>query len=273
MAGGLGTRGRPYTEYFPKAMTPVRGRPLVSHIARYAGSFGFIDGIVIVTDLEGLGGQIRNYYSSRNDGVRCPVTFVQDSQSGTGGDLLHIRDELGDDGQFVLWFVDNLCAVDLEGMYRRFQNSGSMACVATRSKRAEETGFAKVDNFGIVTEFMEKPVIELPVPECLGVYILDSAILARVSYLMDASSSSSSSSITSRHRKKSSGTDTADVRTSVNLSSDILEDLSREGAISAFDIGDAEWIDMESPAVMGRNGARIDRIVSRMNLEMKRRGP
>ena len=29
LAGGKGTRGKPYTDYFPKAMIPVNGKPLI----------------------------------------------------------------------------------------------------------------------------------------------------------------------------------------------------------------------------------------------------
>ena len=36
------------------------------------------------------------------------ITFVQDSQSGTGGDLLHIENNLKGEDEFVLWFVTKL---------------------------------------------------------------------------------------------------------------------------------------------------------------------
>ncbi|MFB5616790.1 MAG: NDP-sugar synthase, partial [Nitrosopumilus sp.] len=35
LAGGSGTRGKPYTEYFPKAMIPINGKPLVDYVVRY----------------------------------------------------------------------------------------------------------------------------------------------------------------------------------------------------------------------------------------------
>ena len=31
-AGGKGTRGKPYTDYFPKAMIPINGKPLINYI-------------------------------------------------------------------------------------------------------------------------------------------------------------------------------------------------------------------------------------------------
>ena len=111
LAGGKGTRGKPYTEYFPKAMTPINGKPLIDYVVSYLKSFNFIKEIIIISDYEGLGGQIKNYYGDQKN-----IKFVQDSQSGTGGDLLHIEKELKNESQFLLWFVDNLCAIDIKKM-------------------------------------------------------------------------------------------------------------------------------------------------------------
>lgn len=269
MAGGQGTRGRPYSEYFPKAMTPVRDKPLIDHIVRYVESFEFVDQIVVITDLAGLGGQIYNYYGADDptyDSGR--IAFVQDSQSGTGGDLLHASGLVPPGEPFVLWFADNLCAVDLAGMYRQFRDMGSTACIATRAKRAEETGFAAVDDDGVVLKFIEKPVMDLPLSECLGVYMLHHGVLSRISDAMDRVNSET------RATRKAGGDSGGDsgsdnrrgtaVRTQINLSHDILQGLSEEGAISAFDIGDAQWVDVESPAVLERKKDAIREILSEM---------
>lgn len=235
LAGGKGTRGRPYTEYFPKAMTPINGRPLIDYVANYLNSFAFIKEIIIISDYKGLGGQIRNYYDNLDNGAN--ITFVQDSQSGTGGDLLHIEKELQGESEFILWFVDNLCAVDLEKMRDFFKEKSSMACIATRTKRKEETGFAIVEN-GIITEFKEKPRMKLPLAECLGVYILGKEILKKIK-------------AKSRQGK-------------VNLSFDILQQLSKEKKISAYDIGETEWIDAESPMTLERNKDAVKKIIKQM---------
>ena len=237
LAGGRGTRGRPYTDYFPKAMIPVDGRPLIDHVARHLRSYEFIDKLVIISDFAGLGGQIRNYFGDR-DGI----TYVQDSQSGTAGDLLHAQDILEEESGFVLWFVDNLCAVDLEGMKRQFESRNSEACIATRSRRREETGFVSVRDDGTVTEFREKPTLGLQMPECLGIYMLGGGIMERI-----------------KMAKEEAG-DGAEI----NLSYDILQQISGEGRVSAFDIGDSEWIDAESPTVLERNRRTVAEITRRM---------
>ena len=234
LAGGKGTRGKPYTEYFPKAMTPVKGKPLIDYVLKYLKSFSFIEDIIIVSDFNGLGGQIKNYYGDQKN-----ITFVQDSQSGTGGDLLHIGNMLKGESEFVLWFVDNLCAIDLKKMQALFREKNSSACIAIRTKRKEETGFATVEN-GIIKEFKEKPTIKLQLSECLGIYMLGKDIIKRIK---------------AKQKQKE-----------INLSYDILQQLSKEGKISAFDIGDNEWIDAESPMVLERNEKTVNKIIKQMGL-------
>jgi mannose-1-phosphate guanylyltransferase len=232
LAGGKGTRGKPYTEYFPKAMIPINGKPLIDYIVKYLKSFSFIKEIIIISDFNGLGGQIKNYYGNQKN-----ITFVQDSQSGTGGDLLYIEREVKDESEFVLWFVDNLCAIDLKKMKEFFKEKNSSACIAIRTKRKEETGFATVEN-GIIKEFREKPVMKLQLSECLGIYILGKNIIKRIK--------------TKRKQKE------------INLSYDILQELSKEGKISAFDIEDTEWIDVESPTILERNEKTVKTIIKQM---------
>ena len=159
MAGGCGTRGRPYTEFIPKSAIPVNGRPVIAHVAEYLASLPEISEIIILSDFTGLGEQIRNYFgSSKVNGKR--IKFIQDSQSGTGGDLLHLRPHLKA-GNFILWFADNICAVDAASMLHTLKMTKTLACVAMRSSRKEETGFADVEG-DIVKRFVEKPTVKLP---------------------------------------------------------------------------------------------------------------
>lgn len=237
LAGGKGSRGKPYTEYFPKAMTPINGKPLIDYIVKYLGSLKLIDEIIIIADFKGLGGQVKNYYEAHSRFKK--IIFAQDSQSGTGGDLLHVKNHLKGESEFLLWFVDNLCAINVKEMKQFFKEKNSLACIATRTKRKEETGFAIVKD-GIVSKFIEKPVVNLDMSECLGIYILGKDILKKIQ---------------AKSRQKS-----------INLSFDILQDLSKNAKISAYDIGNKEWLDVESPTILERNEKKVKKIIRQMEL-------
>jgi len=237
LAGGKGTRAKPFTDFFPKAMIPIEGKPLIDHIIGYLSSFSFIDEILVVSDFKGLGGQIKHYFDNPKKGKK--IKFVQDSGSGTAGDLLHVSRSLKGSEEFLLWFVDNLCAIDIKKMINFFKQNKSIACIATRTTRKEETGFAAVKD-GIITEFMEKPTIKMQMAECLGIYVLGADILKKI-------------------KMKRSDED-------LNLSFDILQDLSKQGKVSAFDIGKKPWLDVESPAMLERNIKVVKDIIKEMKV-------
>lgn len=238
MAGGRGTRGRPFTEYIPKAMIPVHGRPLIYHVVKYLSKFKIIDDIIILGDFSGIGKQIEKYFENHIS-FKKPIKFIQDSQSGTGGDLVHLRSTLGKNKEFILWFVDNLCPVDINKMHRFHKDAKTVATIAVRKYRKEETGFAIVNN-GIIEEFKEKPTIELQMAECLGIYIINSEIINKIK--------------TKKQRKKD-----------LNLSYDILQPLSRKRKIAAYDIGKTQWLDIDSPTRVDRNKELVDFIIKKFD--------
>jgi mannose-1-phosphate guanylyltransferase len=119
-----------------------------------------------------------------------------------------------------------------------FKERKSSACIATRTKRKEETGFATVED-GIIKEFKEKPIMKLQLSECLGIYMLGKEIIQKI-------------------KKKK--------QKQVNLSYDILQQLSKEGKVSAYDIAEREWIDAESPMILERNQKTVKKIIKQMGL-------
>ena len=81
-------------------------------------------------------------------------------------------------------------------------------------------------------------VIKLQLSECLGIYMLGKDIIKRI-----------------KEKQK---------QKQINLSFDILQTLSKEGRISAYDIEDREWIDAESPIVLERNEKIVKKIIKQM---------
>ena len=236
LAGGRGTRGKPFTDYFPKTMIPIEGKPLIDHIVSYVSSFGFIDEIIILADYNGIGSQIKGYFENR--ATKKKIRFIQDSQSGTGGDLVHLSNLLGKSSEFLLWFSDNLTPIDLGKMFKFYKQKKSIACIATRRYRKEETGYAVVKD-GLILGFKEKPVIKLQMAECLGIYILATKILKLIK---------------SKQKRQRN----------INLSYDILQGLSKSKTISAFDIEKTPWIDIESPTKIERNQEFVKGIIKKM---------
>ena len=50
----------------------------------------------------------------------------------------------------------------------------------------------------------------------------------------------------------------------INLSYDILQPLSKKGNVSAYNIGDKQWLDVESPVIVERNEKTVLEIIKQM---------
>ena len=214
-------------------MIPIHGTPLISHIVKHVSSFKIVDEVIILADFGGLGMQVKQYFENHRH-LKKPLKFIQDSQSGTGGDLIHLEREVRGEPEFLLWFVDNLVALDVDEMCRFHRKTGTLATIATRRYRREETGYAVVED-GLIVEFKEKPTIRMEMAECLGIYVLGLEVLKII-------------------KKRKTGNQ-------LNLSYDILQPLSRKGKISSYDIGRAPWIDVDSPSRVEREKDLVDEII------------
>jgi mannose-1-phosphate guanylyltransferase len=65
LAGGSGSRARPFTDYAPKAMFPLDGRPIIDYLVKYIAQFSQINEIIIVCNFDSYGKQIINYFEGK----------------------------------------------------------------------------------------------------------------------------------------------------------------------------------------------------------------
>jgi mannose-1-phosphate guanylyltransferase len=254
LAGGYGTRGKPFTDYFPKAMIAIDGRPVLDHIVRYLIKFSQISDLIIMCEFDSFGKQIINYFEGKEAILGKLITFVEDKKYGTGGALIQIEKNIIQDKPFLVWFADNLCALDIDGMLQEYNKAYTnyreemIGMVAVRRQRHEEMGRVIIDDnnngltYNLVREFIEKNKVRLEHPEALGIYLFNDRIFDYV-------------------RNKS------DKGNSVfNLSYDILAGIPKsDGKLFSYDIGEnIEWIDIESPPYADRNRDIIKKILLQM---------
>ena len=236
-AGGKGTRGWPLTTFIPKSMLPVEGKPLIEHIVNHLSKFKEITDVILVVDNSELGNQVINFFDGKEKKYRVNLTFRKDKQEDTGGAILQCQKDLKDEKDFLLWFSDNLCDLDVKDMIKKFRASDCLGCVATRKSKPEETGFVKLGKNNLILNFVEKPISQLDLPEALGIYAFKTDILKDIRRVQ---------------------------RTTfrVNLSSDIIQNFEQNSMYS-YDIGDSIWLDLESQNKIVRNAKLIQKILKR----------
>ena len=264
LAGGSGSRARPFTDYAPKAMFPLDGRPIIDYLVKYIAQFSQINEIIIVCNFDSYGKQIINYFEGKQSIVGKPITFVEDKKNGTGGSLLKIEKYVIQDEYFLVWFADNLCALNIEQMVQKYhqvnmksERTGSIGMVVVRKRRREETARVILQDSKI-KEFMEKERVKLEQPEALGIYLFSKRIFG---YLHKRSRKGTANFNLSYDRP----TKKVSIST-FDLSHDVLSKIAGTANLFSYDIGDdTEWLDAESPAYLDRNRDMVEKILFQMH--------
>jgi NDP-sugar pyrophosphorylase family protein len=125
LAGGLGTRMRPYTETVPKPMLPVLGRPFLEHQIELLARNGIQKVLLLVGY---LGNAIERHFGAQwNHSSKLAYSY-EDKPMGTGGALKIAMDKLEND--FLLLNGDTLLDIDYAAFVERFRSSGKTALIA-----------------------------------------------------------------------------------------------------------------------------------------------
>jgi glucose-1-phosphate cytidylyltransferase len=152
LAGGTGTRAYPYTEFLPKPMMPVAGKPVVLRVMELYARQGFTDFILSVGYRKEV---IIDYFDRRNLGWNVEIVDTGPT-TDTGGRIYHCRDRLGE--TFMATYADGLSDVPLKELlafHRSHGGLGTITCVPLRS----QYGTVDADDLGRISLFREKPVL------------------------------------------------------------------------------------------------------------------
>jgi glucose-1-phosphate cytidylyltransferase len=174
LAGGLGSRLAEETEIRPKPMVEIGSMPILWHIMKYYGHFGYDDFVIAlgykgevikkyVVDYASLTGdltvrlargEVRAHEIERDDWT---VTLVDTGQStATGGRVKRLREHLGNE-TFMLTWGDGVSTVDLGKLLEFHRSHGRLATV-TAVRPPARFGHLRLEGDRI-TEFSEKPQV------------------------------------------------------------------------------------------------------------------
>jgi NDP-sugar pyrophosphorylase family protein len=179
LAGGEGTRLRPYTSILPKPLVPIADRPILEHILRRLAASGVREVDICIGH---LGELIRLYFTEATtlpEGLELRWHW-EDEPQGTAGALRLVPDL---DGTFLVMNGDILTTVDYGPLVEYHRSQQSILTVAMHAERIDlDLGVIDSDN-GLITGYREKPTLDFNVS--MGVYVYESRAM---DYLPDGPS-------------------------------------------------------------------------------------
>jgi len=179
LCGGKGTRLREETEFRPKPMVEIGGRPILWHIMKLYAHYGFTD---FVLCLGYRGSMIKQYflnyesmvndfsitvgkhegqvqYHNAHEERSFTVTLVETGlETLTGGRLKRVEPFIPD-GTFLMTYGDGLADINISKLVDFHFSHGKVATV-TAIRPTSRFGKLEIDPSGLVRQFSEKPLVD-----------------------------------------------------------------------------------------------------------------
>jgi NDP-sugar pyrophosphorylase family protein len=132
-AAGLGTRLKPLTNYIPKALVEVGGKPLIQHTIEKLKESGFDE---IIINIHHFANQIIEFIESKNS-FNIRIEFSDESKMllDTGGGIKHASHFFNDGKPFLVHNVDIISNIDLNELYSFHSKSFSVATLVCSERK------------------------------------------------------------------------------------------------------------------------------------------
>ena len=173
LAGGLGTRLSEETNFIPKPMVEIGGRPILWHIMKIYSHWGYNE-FIILTGYKShiIKDYFINYYTRYSD---ITVDMINNSvelhnhrtepwkvtmlftgqDTMTGGRLLSAKEIIGKE-RFMLTYGDGVSNINIPELIKSHEKSGKYVTL-TSVKPTGRFGALDINEDGTITSFIEKP--------------------------------------------------------------------------------------------------------------------
>tara|TARA_B100000959_G_scaffold246504_1_gene272045 strand:- start:1019 stop:1987 length:969 start_codon:yes stop_codon:yes gene_type:complete len=175
LAGGFGTRLRPWTKKIPKPLLPILDKSMIEHVVSVLPE-RLVDRVIIAA---GYGIQkMREHFASLD--LPYEIVIVEETEPlGTGGAVVNCKDQLSG-GIFCVINGDLITSLRVEEMLDFHTSNGGLATISLwEVEDPSRFGVADYEiRSGKIMRFQEKPPIEEAYSNLInaGTYILDPEI-------------------------------------------------------------------------------------------------
>jgi mannose-1-phosphate guanylyltransferase len=154
LAGGLGSRLRPLTDNTPKCLLPVQGTPMLQIWLSLCREYGIGE---VLINLHAHGEVVRRFVERHGNGLKVRL-FEETSLLGSAGTILANRNWITEEHAFWIFYADVLTTANLGKMLAFHHSKGQLATIGVYEVAdPSRCGIVRMDEGGIVREFVEKP--------------------------------------------------------------------------------------------------------------------
>jgi NDP-sugar pyrophosphorylase family protein len=173
LAGGRGTRLRPYTHILPKPLMPIGDMPILEVLLRQMKSAGIQEVVLAVGHLSEL---LRTFFQNGERlGMRISYSY-EDIPLGTAGPLSLID---GLDDTFLVTNGDVLTTMDFRDLINFHKAQKATATIAVHQRQVKiDLGVVQWDGGARIGGYIEKPVYDYSVS--MGIYVFEPHILSNI---------------------------------------------------------------------------------------------
>lgn len=174
LAGGRGTRLRPFTASFPKPLVPLGDKPVVELLIRRLAEAGVRD---ITLTLGHLAELVQAYFQHRRLPSDVELKYVIETEpTGTAGSLALVP---GLDETFLVMNGDLLTDLDFNKLIEFHRQQGAALTIATQRRHVKiDLGVLEFDEGAAITNYIEKPEHSYHVS--MGVYVYEPSVLQHI---------------------------------------------------------------------------------------------
>lgn len=173
LAGGRGTRLRPYTVSLPKPLMPIGETPILEIIVRQLARSGFDRLTLAVNHQADI---LRAYFS---DGSKWGVEIDYSLETRALGTMAPLKLVPDLPENFLVMNGDILTDLDYGAFYRRHVDDHGMLTISTAKREQKiDYGVLHVHESGELHAFEEKP--RIPYLVSMGVYAINRSLLTQI---------------------------------------------------------------------------------------------
>ena len=150
LCGGKGERLRPFTHTLPKALVPIKGRPLLYHLLHYL----YLNDIRRSVLCTGYKAEAIEGFVEENRDRGWRITCVNSGDASMTDRVLNARKHVS--GPFLICYGDTLANVDIKALRQAHRQGGALATMTVYPLRSQ-FGVVHFESSGRVQVFEEKP--------------------------------------------------------------------------------------------------------------------